>query len=402
MGEMTAHLARWVLPVSGPPIEHGAVVTANGRVEQVGGAAQVLAGFSGSVQEHGEGAILPGLVNCHTHLEFSALESVIPPQERWEDWLAAALQAYGGLSPEEVEAGIARGIAALYDSGTILAGEVSNTGRSRPQLAGGPLKFHLFYECLGFDLQEVEALEAEFPFLADGAGRSPDISAGAHAPYSVSPALFKAIARWNRARGRMQAVHLAESLEEERFLAGGGGFFRKLLQARGRWTPDYKPPGLSPAAYLDSLGFWGPDTLAVHGVWLTPAEMELLARRRTWLILCPRANRYTGSGLPQVEEMFQAGVALALGTDSLAGNWDLNLFGEMLWLRQGFPRVPGGRWLELGTWNGARALGREKDFGSLTPGKRAALGFVPLRGRGDFWTELYAAGAAGQWRWIGS
>ena len=90
MGEMTAHLARWVLPVSGPPIEYRAVVTANGRVEQVGGAAQVLAGFTASVQEHGEGAILPGLVNCHTHLEFSALESVIPPQERWEDWLAAA------------------------------------------------------------------------------------------------------------------------------------------------------------------------------------------------------------------------------------------------------------------------------------------------------------------------
>ncbi len=402
VGELSVHRARWVLPVSGPAIEDGAVVTGGGRIEAVGKASRVAARFGGTVQDHGRGAILPGLVNCHTHLEFAALEGAIGPQERWESWLTATLQAYGALAPEAVEAGIAKGIAALYDSGTILVGEVSNTGRSRRLLAEAPLESHLFYECLGFDLIEVAALEGEFPFLSEAAGPRPPVSAAAHAPYSVSPALFQAIAAWNRQRGRLQGVHLAESLEEERFLARGGGFFRELLKARGRWTGDYQPPRLRPAQYLDSLGFWGPDTLAAHGVWLTADDMELLARRGAWVILCPRANRYTGGGLPRVEALLKAGVSLALGTDSVAGNWDLNLLGEMFWLRRNFPQVPPERWLELGTLNGARALGRAGEFGSLEAGKRAALGFVPLEGGQDFWTELYAFGAAGKWRWIES
>ena len=92
---------------------------------------------------------------------------------------------------------------------------------------------------------------------------------------------------------------------------------------------------------------------------------------------------------------------LALGTDSLAGNWDLNLFGEMLWLHENFPAWPGDLWLRQGTLNGARALGRDQEFGSLTPGKQAAFGFIPLTGSRDFWGELFSAGAAGKWRWLG-
>jgi cytosine/adenosine deaminase-related metal-dependent hydrolase len=93
-------------------------------------------------------------------------------------------------------------------------------------------------------------------------------------------------------------------------------------------------------------------------------------------------------------------VDLALGTDSLAGNRDLNLFGEMLWLRENFPSYPGDLWLRLGTLHGAQALGRSAEFGSLTPGKKAVFGFIPLQGKEDFWSELFAAGAAGKWRWL--
>jgi cytosine/adenosine deaminase-related metal-dependent hydrolase len=401
MGEMIAHVSRWVLPVSGPPLDDGAVLVAGGRIQAVGPASEVLRGFAGPVRDHGSGAILPGLVNCHTHLEFSALAGKVPPQERWEDWLQLTLAAAATLSPEERETGILRGLADLHSCGTALVGDISNTGESLPHLAASSLEYQLFFECLGFDLLDLSHLEEAFPFFATPqVDDNPHISAATHAPYSVSPALFRAVRDWNRARKRPQSVHLDESPAERDFLARGDGFFKNLLQARGRWVPDFSPPGMSPAAYLNSLDFWGPDTLAVHAVQLQPPDCALLARTGAWVILCPRANAYTGAGAPPVPELLDAGVPLALSTDSLAGNHDLNLFGEMLWLLAKYPRYPGDLWLRLGTLQGARALQRDDDLGSLEPGKKAALGFLPLTGGNDFWEELYTKGAAGEWQWL--
>ncbi len=398
---MIAHLAKWVLPVSSPPIRDGAVVVDGERILRVGPAAEVLAGFAGLICEHGYGAILPGLVNCHVHLEFSALAGKVPPQERWEDWLEATMAAFAALKPREIETGMSRGIRSLKRSGTILVGEVTNTGASWPLLQRSSLDYQLFCECLGFDVLHCPDLGQVFPFLAEaGIKDDPRVSAAAHAPYSVSAPLFQAVREWNGTGLRPQTVHLAESQAELEFLAGGNGFFRGLLERRGRWTA-FDPPGLSPAAYLHQMEFLGPRTLAVHGVWLSPADCELLAGAGTWLVLCPRANRYTGAGLPPVGELLAAGAPLALGTDSLAGNWDLNLFGEMRWLLKNFPAYPGDLWLRLGTLNGARALGRGEELGSLEPGKRAAVGFIPLRGGMDLWKELYGAGADGKFRWLG-
>jgi cytosine/adenosine deaminase-related metal-dependent hydrolase len=399
---MIAHVSKWVVPVDQPPIREGAVVVAGDRIAAVGPAAEVLTGFTGLICDHGHGAILPGVVNCHVHLEFSALAGQVPPQARWEDWLEATLAAQGTLTPEAVEAGIRGGVDALRRSGAALVGEVTNTGVSWPHLAAGPLSYHLFYECLGFNLLEAFDLPDSFPFfgrpeVADSAW----ISAAAHAPYSVSAALFRAVAAWNTARHSHQMVHLAESRAELDFLATGNGFFEGLLKRRGRWVPDFPAPRLSPPAYLQRLEFLGPQTLAVHGTQLSAADCDLLAGTGAWLVLCPRANRYTGAGVPPVPELLAAGVNLALGTDSLAGNWDLNLFGEMLWLYKNFPAWPGALWLRQGTLNGARALGRDQEFGSLTPGKRAAFGFIPLAGGRKFWGELFEAGAAGKWRWLG-
>jgi cytosine/adenosine deaminase-related metal-dependent hydrolase len=399
---MIAHVSKWVLPVSGPPIRDGAVVVQGDRIVAVGPAAEVLSGFTGLVCDHGDGAILPGVVNCHVHLEFSALAGKVPPQSRWEDWLEATLAAYGGLAAGEIEAGIPQAIEALRQSGAVLVGEVTNTGASWLRLESGPLAYHLFYECLGFDLLEKFNLPEVFPWFGRPEVAGADwISAAAHAPYSVSASLFRAIAEWNSARSGLQMVHLAESQMELDFLARGNGFFEGLLKRRGRWVPDFEPPGVSPPAYLNRLGFLGSRTLAVHGTQLTAGDCDLLAATKTWLVLCPRANCYTGAGAPPVPDLLKAGVNLALGTDSLAGNRDLNLFGEMLWLYQNFPAWPGALWLRLGTLNGAQALGRDREFGSLDPGKMATLGFLPLEGSRDFWGELFTSGAAGKFRWLG-
>ena len=396
--------------MAGPVITDGAVVVAGDRIVAVGPAAAIRPHWqdrgleTGEIvsYDHGEGAIIPALVNAHLHLEFTALRQAVPPQANLPAWLAAAIDAFSRLSPGEIERGVKDGLSELRRFGTVLGAEVSNTGRSLPLLAESELDFHYFYECLGFDLLAETPLTDDFPFLAREQISSLPVSAAAHAPYSVSEPLFRRIKAWNRQQERPTSVHLAESREEVLFLRQGNGSLQELLARRGRWYDDFMPPGCSPAVYLDKLNFWDEQTLAVHGVWLEAPDRNLLAQRGVWLCLCPRSNLHTGAGLPDLPALQEAGVRLTLGTDSLASCQDLNLFNEINMLHENFHGVQISDLLAMATINGAAALKRDHVLGSLEPGKKAALLFLPIPPGAPLWPGLLDAGVQGRISWLTS
>ena len=329
----------------------------------------------------GRRVLMPGLVNAHTHLELSYLHGQIPRATRFTDWVRPLLAARRNPpDPETVETHAAEAIGDAVESGTVLFGEVSNGLGALSALRWSRTAAHVFYELLGFHTPEPDArvagarsrIAAEQQATADD-GLDIRFSVAPHAPYSVSPALFDAIRRDASAHGSPTTVHLAEGEEEVQFLADGTGPWRDLLEMLGVWTDTWRPPAASPVAFLQQRGFLDASTLIVHGVQCTAADIARIRDIGATLVACPRSNAYVGAGEPPLAHFYAAGVPVAFGTDSLASVEDLNLFSELAEARRLAPAVPARRLLESATLVGARALGFERDYGSLEPGKRAAL-----------------------------
>jgi cytosine/adenosine deaminase-related metal-dependent hydrolase len=306
---------------------------------------------------------------------------MVPPAGSFVDWVRALIARRDGSEGARDAtriAAIRAAISQVLDSGTVLVGDISNSLAPVPHMAAAGLGGAVFHELLGFRVVDAG------PVVADARKRLADALAGAaehsgllrgavvaHAPYSVSPALFRHIAGCERDTGL--SVHLGESPEELEFLRAGSGPMRSLLGDLGAWDGQWDAPGTGPVSYLASTGYLQPGMLAVHGVHLTQSELETLAARRAVIVTCPRSNVWVGAGMPNVSRFYAAGVPVAIGTDSLASVASLNLFDELAELRRIAPDVAASSFIDSATRVGAEALGFGATHGTLARGKRAAL-----------------------------
>jgi cytosine/adenosine deaminase-related metal-dependent hydrolase len=376
--------AAWVLPISRPPLHHGCVHVDGGRVVAVGRAGEMATPPLTREVDLGAVAILPGLVNAHTHLELSHLAGKVPPAEAFTDWARAVIaERRGQTDPhaEEIVHGAALGVREAVEYGTAVVADVSNTLITYDLLATSPLAGVVFYELIRFNTPNPAASIRDALRTLGALRRTERLRPhlAAHAPYSVAPSLLAALRRVLDHNPRARAsVHIAESREEVEFVRSAGGPWRALLEELGAWTPSFTAPGLSPVEYLDAAGLVHDRVLAVHGVQTSDADLSRLAARGATLVTCPRSNRHTGAGVPPIERFYAAGVRVAVGTDSLASAPDLNVFEELAAMRAVAPAVPASALLASATFEGARALGFEADYGTLEPGKRARLIAVDL------------------------
>jgi len=369
---MPAYTAEWVLPMTGEPIHRGSVSIENGRIAGVDDRAP-----AGAI-DLGDVAVLPALVNAHTHLELSYLRGRVPPAGTFIDWIRtiiAARREYPDAADPRILDAARAAVAEARASGTGLFGDISNTLVTAPLLRDAAMPAQLFYELLRFNAPDPEAMTREARAKADAvADADVRVSLAPHAPYSVSPGLFGAIrADLDAHPGQMTTVHLAESAEELEFIRRGTGPWRVLLEELGVWTNAWEPPGTSPVEYLERIGFLDRRVLAVHGVQFDGDDLGRLRSRGVTVVSCPRSNQHVGVGAPPLEAFYAMNVKVAFGTDSLASAPDLNLFSELAEARRLAPRVPARALLESATCRGAAALCFENDFGTIEPGRRAHL-----------------------------
>jgi cytosine/adenosine deaminase-related metal-dependent hydrolase len=372
------HRAAWVLPIAAPPIEDGWVAVDDGRIVGVGGPKDRPAGAPVSGTD--DTAILPGLVNAHTHLELSWMAEKVPPCDSMGQWIGTLMALRRGHAPDtEMQyAAAAAAIARARASGTVAFGDIGNSFVGADALVDARIPAVFFYELIGFGPAGAEARAVEGATCVAQRVKPP-VHAGLapHAPYSVSPDLFRAIADQAAARGLRSSVHLGESRAEVEFLMTGGGEIAEMLRQLGAWNAEWSPPGVDPAEYLDRLGVLRPGLLVVHATQLGPPALARLAERGVTLVSCPRSNRWVGAGDPPLDAFYASGVPVAFGTDSLASAPSLDMFAEVAAARA-ISSVPASNLLASATRGGADALGFGQELGTIEPGKRAALIAVRL------------------------
>jgi aminodeoxyfutalosine deaminase len=362
--------ARWLLPIDRPPVDGGWVEIQDGHIVRVGSGRP-----DDPVTDLGDVALLPGLVNAHTHLELAWMAGRIPPADSMVGWIRSILELRAlGTADADATAAMRDAARAMRESGTVLAGDISNTLASPFILREAGIGGVVFHELLGFAVTDPASMVTDAWARVDRLGhpsRRLHFSVVGHAPYSTSPALLSEIAI--RRREQPLSIHLAESAGELKLLHDGRGPMRSLLLELGVWRHDWTVPACGPVEYLERLGYLQPGLLAVHGVHLRPEEIERLRDRGSVLVICPRSNEWVGGGVPPVSRFYASGIRIAIGTDSLASVPSLSLFDELAAVRRLAPEVSAANLLASATAVGARALGFDATHGSIAPGKVASL-----------------------------
>jgi 5-methylthioadenosine/S-adenosylhomocysteine deaminase len=378
--------ARWVFPVTAPPIADGAVAIRAGEIVGIGTRATLVAGYPAADRwDLEEAALLPGLVNCHIHLEMPALCSPAT-HGTFVEWLVGVIEGRRQLSLEAQLACAQIGARALVESGTTCVGEVSTSGQSLVPLLRAGIRGVVYREILGLPPEEAaarrDAARADMERMR-GVARESLLSIGLspHSPYSLSEALFEGCDALVRTSGVPCCIHVAESREETDFLlTGGGAIPRRLYPAVGCSAAPPRRRAGSPIEYLDDLGALGWRPLVIHAVHVGGADCRRMADRGVSVAHCPRSNARLSGGVAPVPEFLRQGIAVGLGTDSLASVPTLDLWDEMracLAAHRG--RLTPADVLAMATLGGARALGLANRVGSLEVGKRADLIAVSAR-----------------------
>ena len=391
--------AKYVLPISESPIVNGAVAFENSEIVAVGTASEICSFFpDAEVEDFGEAAILPGFVNCHSHLELTAFRNQLDDVEHdFRSWLLKLNSLRAELADEDIIASAVAGAVEGARAGVTCFGDIGRMGHAGvAALKQVGLRGVVFQETeFSPDNRTADddflALAAKYEKLREEETELVKIGLSPHSPYTVSSRLFELIAQYSIINRVPLTIHAAESADEMSLMTLGEGFFTEVYEKFGL---EWQSPHCTPIEYLERLGVLSTQPLLVHCVRVSDTDIERIASNGAKIAHCPKSNAKFGHGYAPFEKFLRAGITVGLGSDSVASNSVCDLIEEsrfaLLVARNRTEcrsphevRAPGRflqpkQALETATLGSAKALGLEHLIGTLEAGKQADIAVISL------------------------
>jgi 5-methylthioadenosine/S-adenosylhomocysteine deaminase len=383
--------ARYVLPVATPHIEYGAVLIRDDKIVEIGDFAHLKTLHPDEpVRDFGLAALMPGFIDLHTHLEYTAMRGLVDDLP-YSEWKLQLLQKERLFSSQDWDDSACLGALESLQSGITTVADITSTGSSGIAAQSSGLRAIIYREVSTMDKREVAGVmqRAADDIAAWRETSDADrilVGIAPHAPYSCHPELFKRVAEYAM-DGTMVAIHLAGSVEEYEFVKYGSSMLATdVRDTYDAQAPAWLPTGVSPVRYVLQWGLFDvPNIMAVHCTQVDNADIETLAERDVSIAHCPRCEAKLAMGVAPVEKFLRAGIRLGLGTDSPAASNSMDVFEEMrigLLVQRatlGEDRFMSARqFVKMATLDAARALGLADNLGSLEPGKQADIIAVDL------------------------
>ena len=332
--DITIYRADWVLPVAAPVLPDGGVAVAGGRILAVGPAPRLVADYPGAaLVDMGRSIIMPGFVNCHSHVEYTSFRGILDDAE-FGDWIISLVDVKASLTPASTSSAPGSGAIEAVSSGITTVADTSYGAATLEAAGAAGLRGRLYLEVFGVDDSRFDETMADVERRLDDAqaARARRVrrrARAARAVHGVQPAVPGGL-HLARERGLKVMSHVAESQDELTYIRSGSGKFAHDYREKMGWERMLvQPYGVTPIKYLQQWNVFDRDFLAVHCVNVTRDDIRILRSTDVAVAHCPKSNAKLGCGVAPLADLLHEGVRVGLGTDSPASSNIMDMFDEM-------------------------------------------------------------------------
>lgn len=387
---MKIFAADYVLPMSAEPIMRGALVIDDNKITDVGPGDEIARKYQSiPIDDLGTAAILPGLVNCHSHLELTSMRGALDDVEHdFRTWLLKLNDLRASMTDADIHAAAVAGAREGARAGVTCFGDIGRIGSAglaalkKVGLRGIVFQETEFSPDNRTSHEDFRKLATKLEAMKQDETELVNVGLSPHSPYTVGSRLFELIAQYSIINKIPLTIHAAESANEIELLKSGTGFFTEVFE---RFGVEWQSPMSSPIEYLERLGVLSAQPLLAHCVKVDDDDILRIAANGAKIAHCPKSNAKFGHGAAPLEKFCHAGIAVGLGSDSVASNNVCDMIEESRFAaltarnrEDSRSFISAAKALELATLGGARTLGLENQIGSLEIGKQADIAVISL------------------------